>query len=403
MNSDLPTVYIALPAINELEFLPMVIDCIREQSFRNYKLVVCVNQPDAWWQDADKRSICDNNAATIDYLERLNNPKIEVIDKSSKGRGWTPKRNGVGWARKTLMDNIAAQAKSSDLIISIDADTYYGPDYFKSVLEKFSKNKHAIALSVPYYHRLTGDEQKDRAILRYEIYMRYFAINLWRIKSPYSFTAIGSAIALPVSAYKAIGGITPHKSGEDFYFLQKLRKYGRVLMWNKEKVFPAARYSDRVGFGTGPAMIKGKDGDWESYPIYPFEFFDEVEATHNLFPELFLKDVQTPMDIFFQKKFGADSIWQALRGNFKTQDKFVKACHHKVDAFRVFQYLKWRNQERKFDDEENLIRFLLEFYPEKSSSLDFDLKKIIFAETNTASMNELRDMLMEIEESFQTI
>ncbi len=93
-----------------------------------------------------------------------------------------------------------------------------------------------------------------------------------------SFTAIGSAMALPVKSYRAIGGMTPHKSGEDFYFLQKLRKFGKVLTWNKEKVYPEARYSDRVFFGTGPAMIKGRDGDWSSYPIYPFELFDEIKA-----------------------------------------------------------------------------------------------------------------------------
>ncbi len=99
------------------------------------------------------------------------------------------------------------------------------PVIFNRLLNTFKHHPDAVALSVPYYHNLTGDEEKDRAILRYEIYMRYYAINLWRIGSPYNFTAVGSAMALPVWAYRAIGGITPHKSGEDFYFIQKLRKY----------------------------------------------------------------------------------------------------------------------------------------------------------------------------------
>ncbi len=228
-----------------------------------------------------------------------------------------------------------------------------------------------MALSVPYYHELTGDEEKDRAILRYEIYMRYYAINLRRIGSTYSFTAIGSAMALPVKSYRAIGGMTPHKSGEDFYFLQKLRKFGPVLTWNKEKVYPEARYSDRVFFGTGPAMIKGREGDWSSYPIYPFELFDEIRETYDLLPDLFLKDVFTPMDDFIEEKFANQNIWQPLRENFKTREQFVKACHHKIDGLRILQFLKWRNSNSVHSDEENLARWFEKFHPQNLKQLEF--------------------------------
>ena len=326
---------------------------------------------------------------------------IRLNDKSSKGKGWKGKNYGVGWARRTIMDQIALEANDSDIIINLDADTTFGPDYFSSVLQNFKQHPEAVAVSVPYYHELTGDEVKDRSILRYEIYMRYYAINMWRIGSPYSFTAIGSAIALPVSSYKAIGGITPHKSGEDFYFMQKLRKYGDVICRNEEKVFPAARYSDRVGFGTGPAMIKGREGDWNSYPVYPYEYFDEIKSTYELFPCLFRKDTDTPMDKFIEEKFGEKNIWILLRANFKEEEKFIRACHHKLDGFRVFQYLKWRNRENDLTDEENLIRFLEKFYPEKSASLGFDSKELVFADISVENLNELRNMLAEIEEKYQ--
>ncbi len=286
-------IYVALPAMDEADYLPEFIECLRNQSFRNFVVVVCVNQPDNWWEDEDRISICQNNNQSIKFIESIRDIDIQLIDKSSKGNGWTGKNFGVGWARKTIMDQISIEAEESDIIISLDADTTFASDYFSSVLQNFLHHPKTVAISGPYYHELTGDEAKDRAILRYEIYMRYFAINMWRIGSPYSFTAIGSAIALPVSSYKAIVGITPHKSGEDFYLLQKLRKYGQIVYWNKEKVYPAARYSERVGFGTGPAMIKGREGDWNSYPIYPFEYFDEVKLTYELFPILFKRDAET--------------------------------------------------------------------------------------------------------------
>ena len=78
-----------------------------------------------------------------------------------------------------------------------------------------------IGLAVPYYHKLIGDAT-DRLILRYEIYMRCYLINLLRIQNPYAFTALGSAMAVTVRAYRKAGGLTPVKSGEDFYFLQNL-------------------------------------------------------------------------------------------------------------------------------------------------------------------------------------
>ena len=325
MTADPVKIYIALPAMNELENMEQFIHCCKNQTYQNFKLVICVNQPDDWWEKENMLSICNNNTLSIEFLKKIKDFPIEIIDRSSKGKGWTGKDFGVGWARKTVMDHINNEAADNDIIISLDADTRFNPDYFSSILENFQKHPEAAALSVPYYHELTGDEEKDRAILRYEIYMRYYAINLWRIFCPYSFTAIGSAMALPVKSYRAIGGMTPHKSGEDFYFLQKLRKYGPVLTWNKEKVYPEARYSDRVFFGTGPAMIKSRDGDWSSYPIYPFELFDEIKETYDLLPDLFLKDVFTPMDDFIEEKFANQNIWQPLRENFKTRDKVCKS------------------------------------------------------------------------------
>jgi len=78
-----------------------------------------------------------------------------------------------------------------------------------------------------------------------EIYTRNYAINLLRINSPYAFTALGSAIALPVKSYKQSAD-WHQNSAEKILFLQKLRKYGNIIVHNKEKVFPAARFSDRV-------------------------------------------------------------------------------------------------------------------------------------------------------------
>jgi len=401
MKSAGPRIYVALPVMDELENLPGFMDCIRKQTYSPYSLHVCVNQRERWWSSSDKLELCRRNAMTLEFLEGIDDLDIAIIDRSSRGRGWTEKRSGVGRARRLLMDAISETARDEDIIVSLDADTTFGPDYFKSIVEGLPSHPKARALAVPYYHLLTGDSGKDRAILRYEIYMRYFAINLWRISSPYSFTAIGSAIALPVSSYRAIGGITPHNSGEDFYFLQKLRKYGPILTWNAEKVFPAARYSDRVGFGTGPAMIRGAKGDWKSYPIYAAAYFDAVRQTFDLYPALYDSDLPTPLDQFILDKFGAESIWKPLRENSKSASQFIRACHLKLDAFRVLQFLKWKAEQGNVADERNLFGFLAKYYPGHHDAMPFDPLVFSFSDSPVPDLELLRELLAGIEEDYQ--
>lgn len=392
-------IFVCIPAINEEEFISATIECIRQQDMNDFTVLICVNQPESWWKHAEKKHICENNIRTLKMLPAITDFPLKVIDRSSHGRGWAEKEGGVGWARKSLMDAAVRLARKEDIILSLDADTCFNSGYFSSVRETFRRHKNIAGLSVPYYHRLTGKEREDRAILRYEIYMRNYALNMWRIGSPYNFTALGSAMACTAGAYKAIGGMTAKHSGEDFYFLQKLRKYGPVLNYNPEKVFPAARFSDRVNFGTGPAMIKGDRGDWDSYPVYHWKLFDEVRKTYDLFPALFRRDVETPMSPFLRGIFRTDDLWQPLRGNFNTEEKFIRACHEKVDGLRILQFLKSEQKKCKSRDEQNLCDFLIEFYPAKAESLMDPW--FSFIRSPIVKMDAIRDFLMSEEEILQ--
>jgi len=388
--------------MNELEALPLLLFNLRNQDYQPEKVVVCINQPDSWWNDNSKVQKCLNNQASIRLLKAETSLNIKLIDRSSQGMGWQGKQMGVGWARKAAMDEIVLKASSDDLIVSLDADTTFGPWYMRSVAQNLHNHHSATGLSVPYYHQLAGtDDTLDRAMLRYEIYMRCYVLNLWRIGNPYSFSALGSAIALPVWAYNAIGGITPRKSGEDFYFLQKLRKFGPLLFWNDEKVFPGNRLSDRVFFGTGPALIKGVNGDWSSYPIYVPAHFDEISETCGLFGQLFEEDIPTPMSAFLETIFGP-CFWQPLRKNAVTRENFVKACYQKVDALRVLQFLKWRNNQQPALAEDSLAETINLISKENASQAESPgLDHFSFESSPLSQMNEIRDFLMKQEEYYQ--
>ena len=351
LSATVPDVHlhVAIPAMDEREWLPRTFDCIAQQrtSFP-FSLYLCVNQPEEWWDRADKVEVCHHNADLLRWVEeyRTHAPyPIEVIDCSSPGKGWQGKKRGVGWARKTLFDRILSVVNNHDLIISMDADTEFGPNYFESVTRNLTRHPAWVALSVPYYHRLTGDEVKDRAILRYEIYMRHYALNMLTIGSPYSFTAIGSAIVVRAASLKKIGGITPVQSGEDFYLLQKLRKMGEVGSWNEECVYPAARFSDRVAFGTGPAMMKGATGDWESYPLYSPASFQKVADTYRLIDRLYTEDIDNDFTRFLQAQFKTDDLWGPLRANARTAEQFRRSFHEKADGLRILQFLRQDYQQ----------------------------------------------------------
>ena len=346
-------IFIAIPALDELEQLPGLIADLKVQTLKDFHVFVCVNNPDEWWGDPVKSRFCKNNQKTIEYLNKIHYLNLTVLDRSSKGLGWKGKQRGVGYARKELFEAIDRVADDENIVISLDADTRIKPAFVDSVRKRFLKHKKAMLLTNPYYHELTGIECNDRAILRYELYMRYYLISLLKINSPYAFTALGSAISFKVAGYRKISGITPKEAGEDFYFVNRMKKAGEILVWNEETVYPSSRESDRVPFGTGPAVTKGKKGDWDSYPFYDQEGFERIGETYRLFPQLFIQDCGTPIDDFIQKSFG-ENIWEPLRKNFKTEKLFIRACHEKIDGLRILQILRFYQKGNSLN---NFIKF----------------------------------------------
>lgn len=393
-------IYIALPLMDELENISMMLSCLKNQDYQEFELVCCVNQPDSWWNVEGKKEICQRNLKTVDELRKVTGLNISIIDKTSMGNGWDTRNFGVGWARKTAMDAISHKANPDDIILSLDGDTEYPENYFGEIAKAFGHFPEIKAIAVPYYHKLTGDEKADFAILRYEIYMRCYAINLLRISNPYAFTALGSAIACSVATYRSLGGITPHKSGEDFYFLQKLRKFGQVLIDFPISVFPAARFSDRVFFGTGPAMIKGAGGDWSGYPVYPAHLFDNVAETFASFLKWFECEVETPMTPFLHEKFGEDFL-APLRKNSRSVAKFITACEHKIDGLRILQYLKSAYKPEMNSDEKNLDEFLFRFYPAEKLTMSLADKGLDFKNATIEQLSELRNLLVTKEKEWQ--
>lgn len=331
---------VAIPMLDELANLPGLLGRLRCQTFRQFILYCCVNNVEGGYGFAE-------NQQCLRLLAEVSDIPLVVIDRSSPGLGWTGKKKGVGWARKELFDRISSECPDDELVISLDADTDFHPSYFQVLLDTMNRHPAASAFSVPYYHPLSGNDSLDRPMLRYECYMRRYLLGLLRIGSPYAFTALGSAIAFPLWAYRRVGGITPLQGGEDFYLLQKFAKTGTLVtrfappLDNRLlAVRPQGRTSSRVPFGTGPAIARGIDAMDDAYPFYAEAAFDAIRATYDLFPALFDADIETPMTLFLRQQLRTDDLWSPLRRNFKSRELFVHACAERVDGLRILQFLK---------------------------------------------------------------
>ena len=360
---------VAIPVLDEVENISKMIQILCRQTYGYFDIYVCVNNPDDWCSSADPYHISAyrSNQETLRYLSEVSQSadmraigrRLHIIDCSSPGRGWAGKRKGVGWARKILFDSIAKDHDDDELVVSLDADTEISPDYIETVVSEFNawKGQEAMdrhidaqirALAVPYYHPLSGDMVTDRAMLRYEIYMRHYLISLFDASAsfkthiPYTFSALGSAMVFSLGGYKKVGGITPLQGGEDFYLLQKFAKAGAVVVDSEALVKPQGRVSRRVPFGTGPAIAGGLEAMETKYPLYSYRSFLDVAQTYSMFPNLYDGDKETPMSDFLRAQLSTNDLWQPLRDNFKTRAHFVHACAERVDGLRILQYLKSR-------------------------------------------------------------
>jgi len=348
-------------------------------------------------------SPCERNEATLRLLETRTDLDIEIIDRCSEGRGWPNGRGGVGWARKVLFDHVLAAADDRDLLVSLDADSAVEPGYLEDVQQRFAAAPAAVGLSAPYYHPLPqrGAEgaadgaDAARDILRYELYLRHYLLCLLCIRSTWAFTALGSAMAVPVGACRRVGGMSPRASGEDFYFLQKLRKFGPLLLWCDCPVRPAARYSDRVLFGTGPAMIAGRKGQWHRYPLYAVESFREAARTVETFPALHRGPVKTPLTPYCTELFGEPDPWAPLRANHPGETSFVRACHERFDSLRLLRFLRLRQRDRDASetDEQRLLAGVRWYAPEIAGAVEAVMTGGGFASAAIESLNRVRDLL----------
>ncbi len=237
-----------------------------------YLVMLVVNHGEAARADVRRQNLLD--------LERLHavaadHPlPLAWIDAASPGLELPARQAGVGFARKLGLDTALLTLDWNDdpLLICLDADTLVAPNYFQAIDQHFRQAAEGAAV-LPFRHQPADSPQLQAAIDLYELYLRCYVLGLELAGSPYAFHSIGSAMACRGHAYVRCGGMNLRQAAEDFHFLQKLAKTDGITSLRGTKVFPSARTSERVPFGTGRSMTRQLAGDTAAVRFYPTAAF----------------------------------------------------------------------------------------------------------------------------------
>jgi hypothetical protein len=286
-----------------------------------------------------------------EYLRQIVDSELRAayIDASSPGLEIPDRDGGVGTARKIGMDAalglIGPRAKVDRTVCCLDADTLVEENYLSAIRAYFEETGNPGAV-VSYAHQRPVDPGLQAAICCYEIFLRSYVIGLSYAGSPYAFHTIGSTIACTAEAYVGVRGMNRRSAAEDFYFLNKLAKTGKIGTVTKTTVFPSARISERVPFGTGARMLRFMTGGTDEYRLYDPRIFvilrdwlKVVEASPDRDCEAILAEarhIHVRLEEYLRmSRFAED--WRTIRNNCNEPVQLRRQFHVWFDGLKTLR------------------------------------------------------------------
>ena len=345
---------VVIPCYNEPDVLCVINSLFTCQSLNlNVEIIIIVNS-----YRISSNNIIEINRKTFEQLEQYASIKntsrfhltpilVEDLPGHQTGAG-VPRKIGMDIAT----DNFYKENNPNGILVSLDADCTVENNYLIEIYSSFKKYKLKSA-TIEFYHPVEHLSKRDKirkATEVYEEYLRYYQKSLEYTGYPYAYHTIGSAFAVTAKIYKQVGGMGKQQAGEDFYFLQKVFPLGKTQFIQSTRVYPAARISDRVPFGTGPAIAKMiKDEDIKKLS-YQFKAFDELRLLFemiNLFfksneEEIKHKCKQLPkhMQLFLEEDNFLSKM-KEINSHTATTVNFKKRFFNYFNAFKILKYLNY--------------------------------------------------------------
>lgn len=333
LNTD-ASIIAVIPAYREAETLAATIESLDLGAHEDTHLIVVVNQE----ADADDDVTRDNHA-TAQVASSFDG--VTVVDRYTTDGAFSPGNGGVGAARRVGMDLATHAARSASVrIVSLDADAVAAPGFLAAV--RRWRGETGLAR---FAHALPAEPKLRAAIIEYETWLRAFALGLRYAGSPYAHVSLGSRIIASVGAYAAVAGMPRRQAGEDFYFLQKLVKaYGPLETIPGALVQPSGRPSDRVAFGTGPAVraiAAGSEIYRHAEPHAAFRALrDVVESVEALRRSDAPLEALHPTATELLAELDAPRVLARFREQHRDSASFGRAFHAWFDALRTNQLVR---------------------------------------------------------------
>jgi len=350
----LPDIIVVIPAYLEEHFLGETLQSLRNavSISKPIEIVVVVNFSEAY---NEMHKIRQHKLAewTAGYAARNSTVGFQIT--LLKACDLPAKYSGAGLARKIGMDyavsRFAARNKSDGVIVSLDADCKVAPNYFEAIYDFFFQQR--LHGGTIYFEHIQDDNQEDPlvadAITQYELHLRYYLQVLRWCGFPHAYHTIGSCFAITADRYVRAGGMPRKQAGEDFYFLQKAIPMGLFGEMATTCVYPSARLSERVPFGTGPSVRKLVEGQSE-YLTYNLQAFVDLKALfeskktfYQVDRDRFEEVVQDFSGRMRSYLINSDffEVLSQVNANCSHEAAFEKRFWEVFNAFRVVKYLNY--------------------------------------------------------------
>lgn len=345
---------VVIPVFNE----PALLDTIQSLAActppaQDVEVLAVVNQSETSSSEIEVQ----NNLSVLELKAwKKHNPAVFFQLQVLNPPPFPKKHAGAGLARKTGMDEAVRRFAGIDqeqgVIISLDADTLIDANYFVEIEKHFLKNRKQVGATLKFKHRVEEihDERHWEGMELYESYLHYYKNAMAFSGFPNAIYTVGSAFAVRAGAYVKQGGMNRKQAGEDFYFLHKLAQLGEIGEINTAGVYPSARISNRVSFGTGPVLHKWMQGDESLKLTYHLQAFSDLKHLFDQLPEIYSSDeagVKTmlkglPLPLFsFLNEDGFEAALKEIRSNASRLDRFQKRFFLYFNAFKILKFLNF--------------------------------------------------------------
>ena len=381
---------IVVPSIAETQNLPAFINSLEQNDkleLNNTLLLIVVNH-----SISSTNEVKEDNKKTLEYLRNLSTKiNLSFVDACSSDREMDDKNGGVGLARKIGMDLALTKfdylSITKNIIICTDADCEVDSNYLLEISGDFNRHNYEAAV-VNFAHDISGDDEETKAIICYEIFLRYYVLGLSFAKSDYAFHTIGSTMLCTPEAYVKVEGMNKRKAAEDFYFLEKLAKIYPIGEIKSTFVHPSKRGSWRVPFGTGRSVERYLSNIKDEYQLYDprsfivlknwLEVFYDSSLTEQNSLIRIAKNIHASLfDFLIQQDF--ENFVKKVLLNNKNRSEAEKQKHFWFDAFKTLKLIHYLRDEtypniNMFDAIDELLKLMNIENPISRSSVIPDLE-----------------------------